>query len=338
MSQLIITIILVVLGAAVCACLEAAFFSVSLSNAKLLKEKGRRGGASLVKVKEKLHHSIITLVILNNGITIAGSIFVGHLATELYGNAIIGLVSGVLTITIILLGEIIPKMVGENYAKGISLFFAPFVYALTQLFTPITFLLDILTKGFIKKNRVVSEEELRMLSQMGEAEGSIEHDEQVLIQRVFTLNDLVAKDIMTPRMVVEALPMGSTVREVSVILLNKPYSRYPVYTESLDKIVGVVSTTTLLAALARDNDKELVSHFMTSCVFVPEKKRVDDLMGLFLSTRNHMAIVQDEYGGTTGLVTFEDVLEQLVGEIVDETDEVVDLRKHAEDRHTAGKK
>ena len=334
MSELIVTIVLVVVGAAICACLEAAFFSLPLSGAKLLKEAGKRGSASLVRIKEKLHHTIIMLVILNNGITIAGSIYVGHLSTELYGNEIIGLVSGILTATIILFGEIIPKMIGENYAKTIAVVFAPPVYILTLIFTPITFLLDILTRGFIKKNRLVSEEELRMLSKMGEAEGSIEHDEQVLIQRVFTLNDLTAKDIMTPRMVLEGLPGNATVREVSVILLNKPYSRYPVYVESLDKVVGVAQTSKLLTALARDNDNELVSYFMTAPLFVAEKKRVDDLMGLFLSTRNHMAIVQDEFGGTVGVVTFEDVLEQLVGEIVDETDEVVDLQTLARDAHT----
>ena len=279
-----------------------------------------------MRVKEKLHHSIITLVILNNGITIAGSIYVGHLATELYGNQIIGAISTFLTVTIVLLGEIIPKMLGENYAKQISLAFAPPVYFLTQLFMPITFLLDMLTKGFLTKNRVVSEEELRMLSKMGEAEGSIEHDEQVLIQRVFTLNDLTAKNIMTPRDVVEGLPASATVREVSVVLLNKPYSRYPVFGETIDKIVGVVQTNKLLSSLARDNDKELVSHFMTTPLFVPETKRVDDLMGIFLATRNHMAVVQNTNGMTMGVVTFEDVLEQLVGEIVDETDEVVDLQ------------
>ena len=326
MTQLIITIVIVILGAAVCACLEAAFFSLPLASAKLLFEKGKRGSASLVRVKEKLHHSIITLVILNNGITIAGSIYVGHLATELYGNQIIGAISTFLTVTIVLLGEIIPKMLGENYAKQISLAFAPPVYFLTQLFMPITFLLDMLTKGFLTKNRVVSEEELRMLSKMGEAEGSIEHDEQVLIQRVFTLNDLTAKNIMTPRDVVEGLPGNATVREVSVVLLNKPYSRYPVFGETIDKIVGVVQTNKLLSSLARDNDKELVSHFMTTPLFVPETKRVDDLMGIFLATRNHMAVVQNANGITVGVVTFEDVLEQLVGEIVDETDEVVDLQ------------
>ena len=121
--------------------------------------------------------------------------------------------------------------------------------------------------------------------------------------------------------------------DVRGVLLNKPYSRYPVYQNSLDQVVGVVQTNKMLTALARDNDKELVSHFMTSPIFVPEKKRVDDLMGLFLSTRKHMAIVQDEFGATTGVVTFEDVLEQLVGEIVDETDEVVDLRTLARDNH-----
>ncbi len=326
MTQLIIIIVLVILGAAVCACLEAAFFSLPLASAKLLFEKGKRGSASLVRVKEKLHHSIITLVILNNGITIAGSIYVGHVATELYGNQVIGAISTFLTITIVLLGEIIPKMLGENYAKQISLAFAPPVYFLTQIFMPITFLLDMLTRGFLTKNRVVSEEELRMLSKMGEAEGSIEHDEQVLIQRVFTLNDLIAKNIMTPRDVVEGLPGNATVREVSVVLLNKPYSRYPVFGETIDKIVGVVQTNKLLSALARDNDKELVAHFMTTPLFVPETKRVDDLMGIFLATRNHMAVVQNPSGITVGVVTFEDVLEQLVGEIVDETDEVVDLQ------------
>ncbi len=333
MSRLLITIIFVIAGSALCSCLEAAFFSVTLSSAKLFKEKGRRGATLLVRIKEQLHHSIIMLAILNNGITIAGSIYVGHLTTVLYGSDFLGLVSGLLTAAIILFGEIIPKMVGENYAKNISLFFAPVVFVMTKIFTPITFLLDLVTQGFMKKNRVVSEEELRMLSQMGEAEGSIEHDEEVLIQRVFTLNDLTAKDIMTPRMVVEALPGNATVREVAVVLLNKPYSRYPVYMESMDKIVGVVSTSTLLAALARDNDKELVSHFMTAPLFVSEKKRVDDLMGQFLSTRNHMAVVQDEFGGTMGVVTFEDVLEQLVGEIVDETDEVVDLQTLAREAH-----
>ena len=338
MSQLITTIVIIVLGAAFCAGLEAAFFTVTLSTARILKEQKKSGSSSLLKIKEGMHRTIITLVILNNAITIIGSIYIGHLSTELYGSAIIGIMSAILTVVIIFFGEIIPKMIGENYAKSISRSFAPFVLLITRIFTPITYLIELLTKRFMKKDRVISEEELRMLTRMGEAEGSIEHDEQELIQRVFTLNDLTAKDIMTPRTVVEALPANATVREVAVVILHKPYSRYPVYEDSMDKIVGVVQTSVLLTALAKDNDNELVSHFMTSPLFVTEKKRVDDLMGLFLSKRSHIAVVQDEFGGTTGVVTFEDVLEQLVGEIVDETDEVVDLQTLARDAHTSKNK
>jgi CBS domain containing-hemolysin-like protein len=333
MPQLIITIVIIVIAAAFCACLEAALFTVSLSTAKVLHEQNKRGSAALLRIKEQMHRSIITLVILNNAVTIVGSIYVGHLSTELYGSAIIGIMSAVLTAVIIIFGEILPKMVGETYAKTIASFFAPFVLFITTLFTPITWFVGLLTKRFKKEDKAISEEELRMLSQMSEAEGSIEHDEGILIQRVFTLNDLTARDIMTPRTVIEALPAGETVHDVRTVLLNKPYSRYPVYQNSIDKIVGVVQTSKMLTALARDEDRELVSSFMTLPIFVPEKKRVDDLMALFLARRKHMAIVQDEFGATTGIVTFEDVLEQLVGEIVDETDEVVDLQMHARDKH-----
>lgn len=338
MSQLILIIILVVLADALCSCLEAAFFTVSLATARLSEQQGKRGATTLLKIKENIQQTIITLVILSNAITIIGSITVGLVATRIYGDEFIGVISAVLTALIIMFGEILPKLIGENYAKPIALTFAPFIYVVTKLFFPITYLVQLAMRSFIRKNNVVSEDELKMLSEMGEAEGSIERDERELIQRVFTLNDLTAKDIMTPRMVIEALPAMSPVQGVATILTHKPYSRYPVFEGSIDKIVGVVQTSKILAALVHDNDQELVSHFMSVPVFVPEGKRVDDLLALFLSTRNHMAIVQDDFGGTTGVVTFEDVLEQLVGEIMDETDEVVDLRSHARATHTAKQK
>ncbi|MBP6884594.1 MAG: HlyC/CorC family transporter [Candidatus Pacebacteria bacterium] len=334
MSQLILIIILVVLADALCSCLEASFFTVSLAQARLFAQQGKRGAQALLKIKERIQHTIITLVILSNAVTIVGSIFVGYVATQIYGSEVIGIISAILTTLIIMLGEILPKLIGENYAKPIALAFAPAVYIITKFFTPITYLVEHIMQSFIRKNKVVSEDELKMLSEMGEAEGSIERDERELIQRVFTLNDLTAKNIMTPRTVIEGLPANSPVRDVAVVLTHKPYSRYPVFVDSIDKIVGVVQTSKILAALVHNNDKELVSHFMTTPVFVSEKKRVDDLLALFLSTRNHMAVVQDEFGGTVGVVTFEDVLEQLVGEIMDETDEVADLQKHARDAHT----
>lgn len=334
MSQIIFSSFLVVLGAALCACLEAAFFTVSLSSAKLSKEKGVRGGTALLKIKERIHSSVIMLVILNNTITIAGSLYVGHLATEAYGNEIIGVVGTVLTFTIILLGEIIPKMIGENYARPIALFWAPPVLFLAWIFTPITIAIEFLMRRFIKKGTTVSEDELKMLSQMGEEEGTIEADEQELIARAFTLNDLTAKDIMTPRTVIEGLPFEVTIREVKTIMTHKPYSRYPVYEGTLDTIKGICHSRDILTALAADKDEEKIADFMKPALFVSEKIHADDLLKLFLGKRVHMAIAQDDFGGTTGVVTLEDVLETLVGEIVDETDEVVDLQSLARTIHS----
>ncbi len=324
-----IVIFLVVILDAVCSFLEAAFFTVSLAKAKVLNDKGVKGGTALLKIKENVQHTIVTLVVLSNAITIIGSMYVGFLATNYFGDEIIGIISALLTALIVVFGEILPKIFGENHAISVSLFFARPVYMLTRIFRPVTFFVEKMMRRFVKNNKVVSEDELKLLSEIGGQEGTIEKNEKELIHRVFTLNDLTAKDIMTPRTVIEALPSGSTTREVLVVLTHKPYSRYPVYEENTDRIVGIVQTSKLLTALAKDDDKELVSHYMTAPVFVSEKKRVDALLALFLSTRNHMAIVQDEFGGTVGVVTFEDVIEQLVGEIMDETDEVVDLRAHA---------
>ncbi len=329
MTQLITTIILVVLGAALFASLEAAFFTMSLGRAKVLHEKGKLGSKALLKVKERVNRPITTLVILNNATNIIGSIYVGHMVTELYGDALLGTISAVLTGTIIIFGEIIPKMIGENYSEKMSLTFAAPVLFVTRIFMPLIYTVEFITRGFMKHNRVISEEELTVLSQMGEAEGSIEKDEHEIIQRVFTLNDLSAKDIMTPRTVMEGIEGSSRVGSIEHVLYNKPYSRYPVFGDSPDEIIGICTSQELLTCLSQDKKDRLVKEVMAPALFVNEKRKVDDLLTFFQRERAHMAIVQDDFGGTAGLVTLEDVLEQLVGEIVDETDEHVDLRVHA---------
>ncbi len=336
MTTLIIAMLLVVFLAALFASIEAALFSVTLPKAQVLKKQGRFGAGALVFIKENMSRPVTTLVIGTNIITIVGSTLIGHLATETFGDKSIGLILALVTFLIIVFGEIFPKVFGEHYSAPIALVAAKPLLVLTQVLSPAIWIIEKSTKPFkTDETTTVSEEELKMLSEMGSEEGTIEHTEKELIQRIFTLNDLTAKDIMTPRTVIEGLPAERTLREVSVILLNKPYSRYPVFSGNVDSVVGTVQTKDLLIALSRDGEGELVSHFMTTPLFVSEKKRVDDLLSLFLSSRKHMAVVQDDFGGTAGVVTFEDVLEQLVGEIVDESDEVVDLQSHARRRkHT----
>lgn len=326
----LITTVAIVLGlSALVSAIEAALFSLPLPRVAVLKKQGVSGSVALAAVREKMSRSVTTLVICTNVITIVGSTFVGHVSTQTFGDGLIGLVSAVFTFLIIIFGEIFPKIIGQNYAEKVSLFFAPVILILTKIFSPIIWVIEKATTHFVKTGNVISEDEIKIMSEIGSREGSIERDEEELIRRAFTLNDMTAKDIMTPRTVIVALKHNQTLSDVSKEILDKPYSRYPVFDGAIDKIIGVCQTKDLLIALARDKHTEIISDFMAPPIFVPEKKRVDDLLALFLASRNHMAIVKDEFGGTAGIVTFEDVLEQLVGEIVDESDEIVDLQSHA---------
>ncbi len=330
MTTLIILIVFVILGSAFFSGVEAALFSVPQSRVILAQKKGERGGESLAKIKQNLPRAIMVIVIGNNIVNIVGSIYVGVVAARTFGDELIGLVSAVLTFLIIIFGEILPKTIGENYAETISLKVAPVLHTLIRILHPIVWILERLTNPFTKKGNIVSEEEIHVLSEIGHQEGSIEKDERDIIQKVFTLNDLTARDIMTPRTVISAFPKSERLGDIREKIYSLNNSRIPVYDESIDDIVGVSYRKQLLIALARDEDDKKVEEFTQDVLFVSEDMRVDDLLQLFLTKREQIAIVKDEFGGTSGLVTLEDVLEQLVGEIVDEDDEVMDTRALAQ--------
>ncbi len=326
MQTLIFVVLIVLFGSALFSCVEAALFSVSLGRARVLAEQKKRGSANLIKVKENIRRPITVIVILNNIFNIAGSIMVGAMAGQVLGNAWVGVISAVLTFLIIILGEIIPKTLGENYAEPISLFAAGPLLASTKLFSPFIWFIEKLTSPFSQKNKTVSEEEIRILSHLGHLEGSIEKDEKEMIQKVFRLNDLTAENIMTPRTVVEALEYDKTLDESEDEIYDLNHSRLPVFKEDLDDIVGIVHQRNLLIAIGRDQGKKKISDFEEPPIYVSEKMKADELLPFFQKRRCHLAIVRDEFGGTSGVVTLEDVLEQLVGEIVDETDEEIDMR------------
>lgn len=329
MTQLIFLVAFVVILSFLFSMVEAALFSVPLTRAKLLEEKGVFGAKAFLMIKERPSRTIASLVLLNNINNIVGSIFIGHLATEVFGDAVLGLISAVVTILIIVFGEIIPKTIGESNAERISLVFANPLRGTTKLLSPLTYLTGKMTNRFLKKKKYTSEEELRLLSELGRLEGSIEKDEQDIIARVFTLNDMCARDIMTPRTVMEGVKKDDLLRDLGDVLYEKAYSRLPVFGEDMDDVVGVLSTKKALAAIAQGHGEKKVSELMDKPFTISEKLRVDTLLGILQKQRIHMAIVRDEFGGTSGIVTLEDALEQLVGEIVDETDDVVDLREEA---------
>ena len=330
MTSLILLIVIVIIASAFFAGIEAALFSIPKSKVHLLLEQKKKGAEALMKIKENLQRAIMIIVVGNNAVNIVGSMFVGVVATKIFGDKMIGIISAIVTILIIIFGEILPKTIGENNAEYISLRAAKFILFFQKIFFPFIWLLEKLTAPFIKESHLVSEEEIHMLSELGHKEGSIEKDERDLIQKVFTLNDITAKDIMTPRIVISAFQKDSSLKEIKEEIFNLNNSRIPVYEESIDDVIGVCYRKQLLIALAKDEEERTVEEFVQEVLYVNEDMRVDDLLQLFLTRREQIAIVKDQFNGTSGLVTLEDVLEQLVGEIVDEDDEVVDTRAFAE--------
>ena len=307
--------------------LEAALFTVSLSRAHVLAAQGKKGANSLLIVKQNMARSIFLLVVFVNISTVLGSIVLGKNASEEFGGSV-GLISALMTIGIILFGELIPKSIGDKYSEQIGCMFAPFILLITKIFSPIIWVYEKVILAIIGNHTVpVSEDDLRVLSETSHNEGGIELDEKEIILNTFRMNDITARDIMTPRSVVEMLPADIMLSEALTIIGEKPYSRIPVYGNTIDDILGYVSSKDVLRGLAHGEHAEIISNYIKPIKKISETMRSDDLLALFQKNKIHCAIVIDEFNQTAGLVTLEDVLEVLVGEIMDETDEVEDLRK-----------
>ncbi|MDB4984154.1 MAG: hypothetical protein JWM20_333 [Patescibacteria group bacterium] len=324
--KLIIEGVVIVVVTGFFAMLEASMFTVSLSRARVLAAQKKRGADALLKAKLTMARSIFLLVVFMNVSTVIGSILIGKDAGEEFAGSV-AIVSLIMTFAIILFGELIPKSIGDKYAEKIGMTFAPVILVITKIFSPIVWLYEKLIKLLIGTHTIlVSEDDLRVMSETSHAEGEIELDEKRIILNTFEMNDTLVRDIMTPRGVVEFLSDQCTLTDALAIIGEKPFSRIPVYGNDLDDIVGVVTSKDILRGLARDEHSRTISEFMKPVKFIPETVQSDHLLVQFQKLKTHCAIVIDENEKTVGFVTLEDVLEVLVGEIMDETDEHEDMR------------
>ncbi len=335
MLNLILIVVLVLIGSAICSASEAALFSISLLKAQNLAQQSRSpANQALLVIRENMNRPIATLVILNNLFNIVGSITVGQVATAVLGDAWLGIFSAILTFLIIIFGEIIPKTLGERYAEQFAILIALPVSGLTVLFTPAVWLLERITKPFTTGTRrpTTNEAEIQLLARIGHQEGIIEDDEAEMIQKVFRLNDVTAADVMTPRTEMTYLQGDLTLAEAEDDIINSQHTRIVVVDKTVDQVIGVALKHRLLVALLRGQGHETIATLCRGAQFVPEVVRADTLLKNFQKTREHLMVVLDEYGGVSGVVTLEDVLEVLTGEIVDETDMIVDLQVIARKR------
>ena len=331
MLALIIAVVIVILGSAICSGSETALLSVPLIKVRQLAQSRKPSALALLGIRNKINRPIATIVILNNIFNIVGSIVVGTLAVEVLGDTWLGVFSGVLTFLIIILGEIIPKTLSERYAENVALFIAIPVKFLTILLTPLVWIVEQVTAPVTQGKPIptTNEAEIKFLTKIGYQEGMIEDDEAEMIQHVFQLNDLTASDLMTPRIIITYLKGNLTLAECQKEIISSQHTRILVIENSIDNVIGLVLKDDLLTAMIEGNKARLVKELLRQVRFVPETIRADKLLKVFQETREHLAVVLDEYGGVAGVVTLEDVLEVLTGEIVDETDRNVDLQEIA---------
>ncbi|NET35674.1 MAG: HlyC/CorC family transporter [Cyanothece sp. SIO1E1] len=331
MLQLAIVVLIVILGSGLCSGTEAALLSVPPIKVRQLAQSRKPTAVALLAIREKMNRPLATIVIFNNVFNIVGSILIGHIAADVLGNAWLGIFSGILTFLIIIFAEIIPKTLGERYAQQIALVVAIPVAGLTFLFTPLVWSLEKLTAPLTKgrKSPTTNEAEIQLLTRIGRQEGIIEADEADMIQRVFRLNDLKASDLMTPRTALTYLRGDLTLADAKPAIITSQHTRIVVIEDTIDQVIGVALKAELLTAMIEGKSSQQISTLSRTVHFVPETIRSDKLLKEFQDAREHLVVVLDEYGGVSGVVTLEDVLEVLTGEIVDETDRTVDLQEIA---------
>lgn len=328
LDLLVITIIALVFGALVSAC-EAAILAVPQARVVAARVAGKRGAAALEKLKHDIQRPLAVLIILSNIITITTASIFGAVAVQTHRRTTAAVLLIVFTILVIIFAEVVPKIVGARRAETIALASTQFLPVMARLFDPlirVTYFIG--TALSPERSARVSEEEIEAMATLGASAGSIEADEAAMIRQVFQLNDITAGDLMTPRRQVFYLEGEKSLAESKSMILAATHSRIPVTSDhALDNIVGVVHQRELLIALENGHANEAVKAFAKKPLLVPEGLPADELLRAFQKARTHLALVIDDHGETSGVVTLEDCLEELVGEIIDEKDVVPDLIK-----------
>lgn len=310
---------------------ETAFSSVNLIRLRQYAEEGRSGAKKALNVAERFDEVLLAILIGNNVVNLASASIATVVATEVLhlGASSAAIATGVMTILIIIFGEILPKSYAKENSEQFSLMVGSTYYFLIIIMKPLIkifmVLKELVAKLYRKKDEEpsVTEDELNVIIDTMEEEGVLQQDEVEMLQSVLDLSETFVKDIMTPRVDVVAVSIHDSNEEIKNVFLEEKYSRIPVYDESRDNIVGILYERDLFSAIIEKGsvDKVSVSEIMRDPMYVSYTMRVSDLLTRLQFEKQHLAIVADEYGGTAGLVTMEDVLEEVVGEIYDEHDE-----------------
>jgi len=320
MSHQIIVLIALVLLSGFFSSAETALFSISKAKARHIAKNKGKTNTLIKKMKEDPHKLLSTILIGNNLVNVAASSMATALAIKLVANHAVGIATGVMTLAILIFGEIFPKSLATRNNVLIARLVIIPLYWLSILFWPLILFLNFIPQitRKIQRKHKVTEEELMTFVEVVEEEGEIKEEEKELIHNIFEFDDTNASEIMTPRADMYVIDADEKLDLEGI--MQSGFTRIPVIEDDIDHVVGILNIKDLFMEQARANGELEVRQIMNKPYFVPEYKKLDSLLHQFKKRKQHMAIVVDEHGGVSGLITLEDALEEIVGEIVDETD------------------
>ena len=324
--QLVVLVILLALSAFFSSA-ETALTTVNRLRVRALVDDGDARAIVLAKVIDDPGKLLSAILIGNNIVNISASSIATVLATNFFGSAGAGIATGIMTLLVLIFGEVTPKTMASLKAEKIALNYAKIVYVIMVVFTPLIFILDLLSGGILrlfgidpdKRDDSVTEEDLRTIVEAGHEDGVLETEEHKMINNVFDFGDHQAKDIMVPRVDMCFLKLDATYEDFMEIYREEKFTRIPVYEETRDNVIGILNVKDLILY---DKDQEFhVKDFLREAYYTYEFKNTSELMMEMRKNSISIAIVLDEYGATAGLVTLEDLIEEIVGDIRDEFDE-----------------
>ena len=305
-----------------CSILEAVLLSINRSYVAVLQDRGETSGRLLARMQEHIDEPIAAILTLNTIAHTVGASMGGAIALEIWGDRWIALFSAILTLIILLFSEIVPKTLGATLWKQLAPFTAYTLQAMMWSMKPVVVPLNLFSRLITPSSgptSTVSRAELEILAEIGRREGTLDEDEWQVVTNVMNLDDVTLGEVMTPRTDMVAVPVTATVEEAKGVMLDEGHLRVPVYEESLDRIVGLLLARDLWQA-----DREGVTEIqgiLRPPQFAPASKPVEELIPDMRRRRSKMVIVVDEFGGTAGLATLEDLIEEIIGEIQDEHEE-----------------
>jgi putative hemolysin len=303
---------------------EVALISITRAKARTLVNEGKPGSQAVAVLKESPEHLLITILIGNNIVNVAAAALATSIAIQMFGDIGVGIATGFVVIILLIFSEIGPKIYATRASDSFALTVAPVILLLSRIFTPLIWLVERVSPKFgIGKESAeptVTEEEIKEWIDVGKEEGTIEQGEQDMLYSVLDFADTTAREIMTPR--VDVILMEDTVTfEDAIRIFNETgFSRIPVYHDHIDNITGILNVKDVFSAMVSHRKESTIKEVMYDPMFVPETKKIDDLLKELQVHRVQMAIVIDEYSSFVGIVTVEDILEELVGDILDEYD------------------